>query len=815
MHGYWGKTNEDNYHLLAYHSLDVAASAVVLIQERKSLCISLCSMMEIEQEQLLNLIGWTAALHDLGKLSPAFQRQDQPTSLVADALGVGTVTKPYDVRHDSLGWVLWNEIESKAAEKLTVRSARALIRCSTGHHGMPPSKHAHGSRIRATDYFNDTEIMQAVDWVNWATNFFKPIFPDAKNIEAASWWIAGTITLADWIGSNVEWNPYSKIKMSPDDYFLIAISNAKIAMAASGVDQSQDRRSFSELFPRFNPTPIQAAVAALPTDENQFLLIIEETTGGGKTEAALASAGGSRFFFGLPSMATANGLWNRVGELDGQQVLIHGKNWAMPGSMDRASSWLANGGRKALLADIGVGTIDQAMVGVLYARYGTLRLAGLAGKTLIVDEIHAYDAYMKEVIMTLISMHARSGGSVVLLSATMPLSHRVDYADAWCAGANIEREQFLKSSFPLITYIDKSGKTMEIDNLQSRYELDCGPGGRRVNIAHCSNYLEAKRRVVSESASGRCVLWIRNTVGEAIQAYNDLSKESNNVQLFHSKFTVDDRSRIEKNVLKSFGAKSTSEGRKNRILVATQVVEQSLDIDFDFIVTDLCPIDLLIQRAGRLHRHERGDRGIPTMLVYGPPPTDDPDEDWAPSWSKGSAYIYADNSKLWITQKLISDGFSLPCDARRLVEGVYGELPDGNATPKNLESNKFEALGKELAKSSAGVNNAIDSKSSFKKESSQTDWDDSQAPTRLGEVSKEWVLFEDGKPISGCLETSTISIELRKLSSSIGSDFLKKVVGKFQEPINLINGMALGISGGKTVHVTYSKKLGLVINAKP
>ena len=424
MFTYWGKTHGAHYHLLAYHSFDVAACAIRLLERSERLYSVLHHMIGLNRRDTSNLIGWAASLHDLGKLSPAFQRQDDFTSNIANLLGVGHSKLPYDARiarHDSLGFDLWQEISDQDDVK------DALIACSTGHHGKPPF-----CRINIKNYFNPEDIEAGLVWMDWANNYFKPVFPKTAAIERASWWIAGIITLADWLGSNIDWFPYAQEVTNTQEYFEQARAQADRAITESGVVLPRSHRSYAQLFPSYVPTDVQQAVLDLPTKGSGYFLVVEESTGGGKTEAALSAAGGSNFYFGLPTMATSNGLWSRVGHLDGQQTLIHGKRWFMPNAMDRASAWLNDNGRKALLADIGVGTIDQAMIAVMYARYGTLRLAGLAGKTLIIDEVHAYDTYMKKIQEVLIEMHARSGGSVILLSATLPLSHREDYAQAWC-----------------------------------------------------------------------------------------------------------------------------------------------------------------------------------------------------------------------------------------------------------------------------------------------------------------------------------------------------------------------------------------------
>jgi len=805
---YWGKTHEGRFHRLPYHSLDVAACAVRLIERSDRLTNSLLRHLPITREDLAGLIGWAAALHDLGKLSPTFQHLDAATSAIAAPLGVTKIAQKYNVRHDSLGWELWQEISGPMfPDARQLNAADVLMRCATGHHGKPPSNLKNGTRISVTRYFTPTDIEAGREWIQWATGYFKPAFPRSSALKNASWWIAGLITLADWLGSNMDWFHYRQDIVEPDEYFQSALERADIAISDSDVVAEVVKRTYAEMFPSYRPTPVQQAVLDLPTEGKPFLLVIEETTGGGKTEAALAAASGSSLFFGLPTMATANGLWKRTRELGGQQALIHGKRWLMPNAMDRASAWLNDSGRKALLAAIGVGTVDQAMIAVMYAKYATLRLVGLAGKTLIIDEVHAYDAYMKRILEVLVEMQAKSGGSVILLSATMPLSHRRDYAAAWCRGMNLSTPSFTKDAFHLLTHVDSSGHVIERDELKSQYQDD-GGDGRRVRVEQASTVDGVVARIMDESKSGKSVAWIRNTVREAIEAYDILMAADADVTLFHSRFTVGDRLEIENHVIETFGKESTGELRKGKILVATQVIEQSLDLDFDFMVTDLCPIDLLIQRAGRLHRHVRGDRGVPTLLLHAPSWTDFPESGWIDEWSMGTSFVYPDHGRLWLTMSLASDGFMLPRDARKLVEGIYGD-DTISRIPAGLKSQSLQTDGVDVARVFQGDMSAIKPGTLYQTEGVPA-WDDVVAPTRLGEPTVEWIVCVEGAPINGTIAESTLQLRESQLYAFDGE---MKIPGQgpWQRIMNLANGSTTGRSKKGTVKVTYDQQKGLSI----
>ncbi|WP_297475959.1 CRISPR-associated helicase Cas3' [Ferrovum sp.] len=817
---YWGKTDvpkDENgkeienvdipFHRLAYHCLDVTACAIRLIERSDRLFGVLHRHVGISREQMTNLVAWSAMLHDLGKLSPSFQRQSHGVSKVADILGVGPLLHEYDVRHDNLGFVLWNDILRNDPEFSCFRreNVKTLIQCATGHHGKPPANAPQGhGPVNPEQYFGGEDIAAAKEMIDWATQKFQPEFPHRDGLQRASWWIAGIITLADWLGSGKDYFTFEAEKVDLDEYLLQSLAKADRIIDDTGIIAPTEKRGFDKLF-QFQPTPVQQAVIDLTAERDEpFFLIVEESTGGGKTEAALAAAKGSNLFFGLPTQATANGLWSRIKGLGGQQSLAHAKSWLVSESMDRASAWLNNSNRLALLSDISLGTIDQAMIGVMFARYGMLRLAGLAGKTLIIDEVHAYDPYMKRIIETLVTMQARSGGSVILLSATMPLKHRSDYAKAWSNG--IEKPippappAFSKTSFPLITFVDQQGNHEEIDGLESHYK-----SGRRVVIQRSSNRSCIVDRIVKESGAGRCAVWIRNTVGEAIEACDELKAQGVDVMLFHSRFVAGHRREIEDTVLQTFGKESTPEQRRRKVLVATQVVEQSLDLDFDFMVTDLCPVDLLIQRAGRLHRHPRGDRGEPILMLYAPEDNANPGPGWINDWSLGTGYVYENHAALWNTLRIIGDGFTLPQDARRLVEGVFG---DNVSCPPKLRKQANSNEGKTLLQALAANNATINPSSwySFQQGDTQT-WNDETAPTRLGDPVREWVICESGRPITGNVFTSTISLRLVRVKDAPKASIK---VSSFQQAMNLINGYAECSNMNGPIDVTYDKQRGLM-----
>jgi CRISPR-associated endonuclease/helicase Cas3 len=239
---------------------------------------------------------------------------------------------------------------------------------------------------------------------------------------------------------------------------------------------------------------------------------------------------------------------------------------------------------------------------------------------------------------------------------------------------------------------------------------------------------------------GGCACWVKNTVNDAIETYQTLSKHfgDENILLFHARFTMGDRIEKENEVLKLFGKESTPAIRKGKILVATQVVEQSLDLDFDLMVTDLAPMDLIIQRSGRLHRHndpaKRGNRGVPKLVVMSPPVSEKPAYEWYSTLFPKGAYVYPNHGQLWLTARLLAERkkITMPDDARLLIEGTFGETAQ-REIPELLIYHEIKADGKNAADEAIARLNVLHLSNGYKDTPNQ--WqDDARTPTRLGEA---------------------------------------------------------------------------------
>ncbi|MFA5415002.1 MAG: CRISPR-associated helicase Cas3' [Methanoregula sp.] len=801
---YWGKaspaieaTNTREYHLLAYHCLDVAAVGQRLLQQDPALVQKIIPADFLRddprrEQWFIDVITFLLALHDCGKFSDRFQ--NRLPDLFLELKG-----HPYDrfytVHHTDMGRllferVIWNDICDRNWFCLNPEDDRddwkdtwkPWFYAVAGHHGKPPVK----PEAQISSLFENENRQSVIQFTEACAALFlttKGVSPQTfdetfiPTFARVSWLLAGLTVLCDWIGSDSVHFTFSSTPMPLETYWNeYALPHAETAVQKFGILPASTslKTGMDALFPAISsPTPLQSFVETCEIPETPQLFIIEEATGSGKTEAALVLAHrlmqqglGEGVYFGLPTMATANAMYDRMSHAYGSMfsssshpslVLVHSgskfserfqqsigypdRTVAEEGYPEERSAsaqcneWLSDNRKKALLAQVGVGTIDQALIAVLPLHHQCLRLLGLSRNVLIVDEVHAYDSYVERVLENLLQFHAALGGSAILLSATLPHAMRQALVTAYSSGAGICTQEIQRSDYPMVTHVishTEEPKEYAIPRCEMTHrtiEVECTDDPLRV-----MTYLSEVRD------AGKCACWVRNTVDDAISSYETLSQRfgTDRVRLFHARFTMGDRIRIETDVLNLFGKDSTPELRKGQILVATQVVEQSLDLDFDLMVTDLAPMDLVIQRAGRLHRHtdpkKRGIRGIPKLVVFSPSVSLNPSIDWYTSLFPRGAYVYQNHGQLWLTARLLATRkqITMPDDARLLIEGTFG----GDAQqeiPEQLMDLAIRADGTNMANSAIAQLNILNLDDGYK--STPTQWqDDARTPTRLGDV---------------------------------------------------------------------------------
>lgn len=806
---YWGKTDQGQYHLLVYHSLDVAAAAWCLLEKNRTLLINLSELLQIEPEQLKRCIVFAVLLHDLGKFTAAFQGL---AGFPGSPLGTWSCKRPYDaksLRHDRMGWLLWESLLSDKKLRseeiglpvaaLRSRASRKafelLLQTSFGHHGEPIDPSPFGN---LNHYLDNQNVLDAADFIRDAFQLVAPVWPDFELVstqdlarwQQASWYIAGVVTLSDWIGSNREWFPYCSDEVGLAGYWQMSKERAARALLDSELYRAVRVQPFTSVKDHFefeDPTPLQLWAESAPLDKGPQLFILEDVTGAGKTEAALtlahrlmAADEADGFYFGLPTMATSNAMFDRVANhylkmLSGGQgeppsiVLAHGARdmnqrfqdaLIFPSSDDtyyakgdetasiHCSQWLADSRKKALLASIGVGTIDQALMAVLPLKHQILRLLGLHRKVLIFDEVHAADSYMLELLDDLLQAHLRQGGSVILLTATLAKRQRERLCRVWQEASDQPVETLKKEDFPLATHLGLASGLQE-------YELASRPSvSRSVAVDFVCTEEQVVARILAAHQAGDCVVWVRNSVKEATRAYELLAKclSAADVMLFHSRFTLLDRKSAENRVLATFGKHSSRTERSGKVLIATQVFQESLDADADLMISDLCPIDDLIQRAGRLHRHVRDEqrrckaqgvdsRSAPLLLVHAPEWLDQPDENWLSRHSTDTELVYRSPGRLWQSMKVLRQlmVMRMPDDARKLIEAVYGEAAMEQIPPA-LQAKEDAAWGEQRSKAAKAVTRKMEWRKGYSTGSSRAWLDDMEISTRFADQETEQVL---------------------------------------------------------------------------
>ncbi|WP_370615424.1 CRISPR-associated helicase Cas3' [Citrobacter portucalensis] len=751
---YWGKTRRgekeggDDYHLLCWHSLDVAAMGYWMVKRNIYGLAGYFRQLGIaDTEQAAQFFAWLLCWHDIGKFARSFQQIYTHPNLNAPTESRKNYEK---ISHATLGYWLWNTWLSEHPELFprSVLPARKLKRViamwmpvTTGHHGRPPQG------IRGLDNFLSQDKEAAQEFLASIKALFPlieiPAFWDEDDgielVQQLSWLISAAVVLADWTGSSARLFPRIARTMPIETYWQQTQEKAQAALAVFPLSSSvASFSSVNTLFPFIRqPTPLQQKALEVEVDQNgPQLFILEDVTGAGKTEAALilthrlmAAGKAQGLFFGLPTMATANAMFDRLAKSwlalyestsRPSLVLAHSARGLMerfnqslwtgdlsgseePDEKQGCAAWFADSNKKALLAEVGVGTLDQAMMAVMPFKHNNLRLLGLSNKILLADEIHAYDAYMSRILESLIENQARNGNTTILLSATLSQQQRDRLVAAFARGtkSNVEAPLLGHDDYPWLTLV--TAKNVVSQHVATRKEV-----ARRVGVSWLYSETDCIERIEQAVRQGRCVAWIRNSVDDAIRIYRHLLARgmipAENLSLFHSRFAFYDRQRIETETLKLFG-KGESSQRAGRVLIATQVIEQSLDIDMDVMISDLAPVDLLIQRAGRLQRHTRDrnsqlkesgqdERDAPELLVLAPEWSDEPREDWFSSAMRNSAYVYPDHGRLWLTQRVLREqgAIRMPQSARLLIESVYADnvaIPDGFAKSGQQQEGKF------------------------------------------------------------------------------------------------------------------------------
>lgn len=568
-----------------------------------------------DNNKLSAKIVFICAIHDIGKAHPIFQGCDAETLEILRRKNLNQASFDTRFRHEQYGANIFDRL---SAEDVDIKNSDIISQIIRMHHQKEQKKNSDIDIIKIDDKEKAKKwrhIQKEIyDYIKNVFHFDNLNLIN-KNISKSELFVVqnailGIMITSDWIASNnyvFDNQPYKNI----DEFLKSRKLQALKFLNNEGMIRQQIpvMQDFKSAF-GFNGRPVQNDVEKIVHKNDIKCMLIESDCGSGKTEAALYAAavlgnrsGLSGIYMGLPTGVSAEAIQNRVDEFLTSHGMRNTKLYTSKSMLlrepDKKPIW-TDISRQRLLTSSAVGTVDQVMTVARLARFESVRMNGLASKVLIIDEIHAYDTYMLAVIRGLLMICGELGVPVIMLSATLPISTKKGLL-----GVVGNRDMELHNGYPMISYVTKDGDVYE--QVSNQYMPDKKISCKLLPILN--NNDEIARYAVDAVKDGGCECVIMNTVADAICVYDKIKeKKSDNCKiiLYHSRMTINARDKTSREILKMCG-KDRSERPERAIIVGTQVLEQSLDIDVDYMIIAICPIDLLFQRIGRYHRH--GDEG--------------------------------------------------------------------------------------------------------------------------------------------------------------------------------------------------------------
>ena len=756
---FWAKLDSDSegrvrrWHSLAAHSAEVAAVLEALLgrtllRRRLARTAGLDDLTPVQRARLLAL----AALHDVGKNNHDFQDQfhSRRTGLTGHVKPIiNTLYQDSPKIAEEVLSAL--EIEALVGWFASEESCIDFLLATWAHHGRPVRAEMLDARVWTGNARRDpiagarALFGRVRGWFSEAFEGEAPPLPDAS---AFVHFYNGLLTVADWIGSDSKLFPFAT---DLEDPMPAARQRAAEATERLFLDAGPARRAlagrpdgFEGILGAHAPYPIQQACVDLPLHEEGSLTILESDTGSGKTEAAVArflrllKAGlVDGMYLALPTRSAAMQLHRRLVEMVGRVFPAEARppvTQAVSGYIraddaeatrlpgfevlwddDRGADrgWAAEHPKRYLIGPIVVGTVDQALLSGLQVRHAHMRAAALRRHFLVVDEVHASDVYMRAVLGRVLDGHLAAGGHALLMSATLGSSVRRSLAEAG-PGEGPELPKAIQEAYPLLTHVGAARR-----NATTTHAASGGAGKAvRPEAQPIAGQPEAIAAAAVEFArQGARVLVIRNRVADCLETQRALERAAEPGLLFgvqgtpaphHARFAAADRRLLDSAIEAAFGKRALGRGIA---AATTQTVEQSLDIDADILITDLCPVDVLLQRIGRLHRHRR-DRpegfGQARCLVVVPAERDlsrgITSDGHGFKGKYGLGTVYADLRALEATWLLLEDPdlreWEIPRHNRLLVErATHPEALRGIVEAGDPRWNKHELqrIGEEIA----------------------------------------------------------------------------------------------------------------------
>lgn len=621
-----------------------------------------------------------AAAHDIGKASPTFQKKIYSALSVRNEQVLSSLQE-FNAESEKL-WGGHGGVSQATLD--TLKSGPYIAEILGQHHGFSPNLvlYTACSAVFGSQPWQDQrlELLAQLKECLGIENF--PVVSSGLQARV----LAGLTTVSDWIGSgslfedpNGDWRPTVEQALDNAGYVQPTV--------IPGL-------SFSEVFSNgiddFPPRETQLKLIEATAQAGVYVL--EAPMGLGKTEAALYAAYqllekklATGIYFALPTQLTSDKIHERVnvflnrilaGDSPHQEaLLVHGNAWLKQFEMGEegnpGGAWFAQG-KRGILAPFAVGTVDQALMAVMNVKHGFVRTFGLAGKVVILDEVHSYDSFTGTILDELVKALRQLQCTVIILSATLTQERREKLLGI----------KSTSSAYPLVTALPTNGELSEIS-------VTSIPD----SVVKIANHQDANaiEEALIRAEAGQQVLWIENTVNEAQEIFRRLSANAQGLNvrcgLLHSRFTKIDRANNENIWVTHFGkAGAETRSQQGRILVGTQVLEQSLDIDADFLVSRIAPTDMLLQRMGRLWRHSETQRPSSAQReawILSPNLDSgiaNPDLAFGASAKVYAPYVLCRSLAVW--QNLAQ--VKLPGQIRELIEATYANQEESTDMAKHL-----------------------------------------------------------------------------------------------------------------------------------
>lgn len=731
-----------------------------------------------------------AAAHDIGKVSPFFVEKLRRKFTVNDNSLLARLDIDPELENDWGGHAGVSQVMAKDL------GAPLFVPEVLGqHHGFSPN--VAGLSANAECFGGDSWFNERIKLLDTLKQALGTGWPTIRN-DAQARLVAGLTTVSDWVGSG---SAFENPALPWANNVALAIDEAGFIPATY-----KPSLSFEQVF-GFSPRGAQQLLIDQVTGPGVYIL--EGQMGMGKTEAALYAAyrmldagTASGIYFALPTQLTSNKIYDRFNEFlkdvladdcRHRSLLLHGSAGLLEsadlGEEGRPGGSWFNQSKRGLLAPFAVGTLDQALMAAMNVKHGFVRAYGLAGKVVILDEVHTYDSYTGTLLDALVNLLRDLHCTVIILSATLNKDRREQIMGC----------QLHCDAYPLITSAPLNQPVQE-------HAVDA-PDTHKVSVKLVRKDEFAVDEAIKRAAAGQQVLWIENTIAEAQKRYLEFLAQGHEhgiaCGLLHSKLTLDDRDAAEKHWVELFGKSGWSaRTEQGRILVGTQVLEQSIDIDADFLVSRFAPTDMLLQRIGRLWRHENTPRPAAArcdawLLA---PALDkaiwDPEQAFGRSAHVYSPYVLCRSLEVWQAARRVR----LPSDIRGLIERTYVQREESGQMSSwlyDLDNGTKNKIGRKALRQLARLTVA-DSGVTLPEDKAQTRYseddtiqvlliksavkDPANRRTEITLLNGEVVLvpasyYALGKPewrrISAKLMRQVVKVKISEAPSPLGIDLLK------------------------------------------